>query len=322
VPIRLTELIGKISDKTEARVRRTRDQSRSIIQETLRADCRLVMRTAEEGRDNKSGAHVPVKVSPGYPAHLANVDFPDDLDQIMLLARYRAYLEQAMAGATGLLPLQEELLRRKDFEHLALPASDSLQSTADWAQELLSLLEQNDPLKRVLSVEEDFLGVYKYEIPTYFDDDKTANRASIELYWGVIGLVAEWMNCTVEDLTIVVLAHELAHAYTQLGADIEGRRWQASAFSMAETGLKEGLAQYYTDRVLRRLEQRYSGAIKVYETMLPNQPEAYRTHLSWVTDFSPEAVRRAMLEVRRWQEGKLSDFNSRLAEAQKELHPK
>jgi len=141
------------------------------------------------------------------------------------------------------------------------------------------------------------------------------------MYWGVIGLVSEWMGCTVEDLTIVMLAHELAHAYTQLGADIAGQRWSSSDFAAAESELKEGLAQYYTDRVLRRLERRYGGALKAYEDMLPGQPEAYRTHESWVSDYSPEAVRRAMLEVRRWREGTLNDFNRRLATAQKELHP-
>jgi hypothetical protein len=111
------------------------------------------------------------------------------------------------------------------------------------------------------------------------------------------------MGCTVEDLAIVVLTHELAHAYTQLGADIEGYRWAAPAFANAETALKEGLAQYYTDRVLNRLERRYAGALNVYQTMLPGQPEPYRAHKAWVKDFSPEAVRRAMLEVRRWREG-------------------
>ena len=134
--------------------------------------------------------------------------------------------------------------------------------------------------------------------------------------------MSEWLGCSVEDLTVVVLTHELAHAYTQLGADIEGRRWPAPAFTRAETGLKEGLAQYYTDRVLRRLERRYGGALKVYETMLPGQPEAYRTHERWLTDSSPEAVRRAMLEVRRWKEGKLCEFNSRLDKAREQLHPR
>jgi hypothetical protein len=153
-------------------------------------------------------------------------------------------------------------------------------------------------------------------------DEQTVNRASIRLYWGVIGLVSEWLGCSVEDLAVVVLTHELAHAYTQLGADIAGWRWPAPLFEKAEPGLKEGLAQYYTDRVLRRLGGRYSGALRAYEMMLPKQPDIYRTHESWVEEFSPEAVRRAMLEVRRWKEGKLADFNRRLKAADEELAPR
>jgi len=119
----------------------------------------------------------------------------------------------------------------------------------------------------------------------------------------------------------VVLTHELAHAYTQLGADIEGRRWFAPQFAKVEKELKEGLAQYYTDRVLRRVERRYPGALKVFLRMLPGQPPAYRTHEPWVHEFSPEAVRRAIIEVRRWKEGGVEDFNRRLTAAQDELHP-
>jgi hypothetical protein len=81
------------------------------------------------------------------------------------------------------------------------------------------------------------------------------------------------------------------------------------------------LAQYYTDRVLDRLERRYSGALNVFRGLLPHQPAAYRAHEQWLADSSPEAVRRAMLEVRRWKEGKLSDFNRRLKVAHEELQP-
>jgi hypothetical protein len=134
-------------------------------------------------------------------------------------------------------------------------------------------------------------------------------------------VVAEWFGCSVEDLAAVVLAHELAHAYTQVGADIEGRRWPASEFAVAERALKEGLAQYYTDRVLDRLERRYSGALDVFRGLRPHQPAAYRAHERWLAVSSPEAVSRAMLEVRRWKEGKLSDFSRRLKVAHEELQP-
>lgn len=55
--------------------------------------------------------------------------------------------------------------------------------------------------------------------------------------------------------------------------------------------------------------------------MLPKQSDAYRAHEPWVKEFSPEAVRRAMLEVRRWKESKLEDFNKRLQAAKAQLEP-
>lgn len=323
MPIRLTDLLQRVPAKVETEVKRARDQTRATLQEALRTECRLVMRTPEETEEGRAGAQVPVEVAPGHPALLDDVTFPDDLERILLLGRYRQSLEQARSGAEGLLRLREELLRRPNPERWLGATETELRSTASWAASLLKLLDKHDPLKTVLAVRDDFLGVYEYQTQTHglFDDEYTVNRATIIIYWGVVGLVSEWMGCSVSDLTIVVLAHELAHAYTQLGADIDGKRWPAQRFSQADCGLKEGLAQYYTERVLTRLERKYSGALKVYRTMLPGQPEAYRTHLSWVTDYSPEAVRRATLEVRRWNEGKLADFNRRLAQAQKELQP-
>ena len=174
----------------------------------------------------------------------------------------------------------------------------------------------------MLAVREDFLGVYEYHYNSrdLYPDEYAINKATIRLYWGVIGLVSEWLGCTVEDLAMV--SQRNYHAYTPLGADIEGRRWPASSFT-TESGLKEGLAQYImpptescgewgiaTVARSKSMRQCYLGNPSL--TVLKN----------WVKDFSPEAVRRAMLEVRRWQEGKLDDFNRRLGKAQKELQPR
>lgn len=322
MPIPVIDLIARVPAEVEGRVKRVRDQARSTVQEALRTECRLSMRTSDEADENRAGAQVPVEVAPGYPAILTDLTFPDDLELILLLGKHRSALRQTSTGLGGLRSLREELSRRSGFEPHVQTTDAELASVKNWADELLSLLDKHDPLKVVLGVRDDWLGVYQYQVGILIEDEFAINRATIQLYWGVIGLSAEWMGCTVEDLALVVLTHELAHAYTQLGADIEGRRWPALAFCNAERGLKEGLAQYYTDRVLTRLERRHPGAVKVYRAMLPGQPADYRTHEGWVTDFSPESVRRAMLEVRRWKEGKLSDFNRRLAEAQKQLQPK
>lgn len=319
----LTDLLRRVPKSVEKQVRTTRNQARSVLQEALRAECRLVLRMPEEPEVKHSGAQVPVNIDPAHPVVLRDIAFPDEIEIIVLLSRYRKILEEAHHGVLGLLALREELMRKSsDYEQWISASKSDLQSTFNWAQSLLKILEEHNPLMRVLAVREDILGSYVYDSKNSLADDREVNRAQIRLYWAVIGLVSEWMGCTVENLTIVVLTHELSHAYTQLGADIEGRRWQAAAFARAEAEVKEGLAQYYTDRVLQRLSHRYAGALAVYKQMLPMQPDLYRTHENWVKKSTPESVRRTMLEMRRWKEGTLNEFNHRLAKAQHQLEPK
>ncbi|HEY3778017.1 MAG TPA: hypothetical protein VGL35_08155 [Rhizomicrobium sp.] len=66
---------------------------------------------------------------------------------------------------------------------------------------------------------------------------------------------------------------------------------------------------------------RKQGAFDVFTRMLPFQAEPYRAHEKWVESISPEAVRRAMLECRRCNLGKLDEFNARLEKAQRSLNP-
>jgi hypothetical protein len=321
MPIMLADLIARVPSEVEAKVRRVRERARPALQEALRAECRLVLRTPEDSANNRPGAQVPIEVEPGYPVVLEHIQFSDDFGRIMVLGRYRALLQQARNGASGLIGLRDSLLELPESEKWISASCTDLQSVANWAAALLKVLDQHDPLKSILAVNQDFLGIYDYDSRALFVDEQAINRATIRLYWGVIGLVSQWLGCDVEDLTVVVLTHELAHAYTQLGADIEGRRWAAPLFAKAESALIEGLAQYYTDRVLHRLQRSYAGALNIFLTLLTGQPDVYRTHEPWMRHSSPEAVRRAMLEIRRWSEGKLTDFNRRLEIAQRELSP-
>ena len=91
----------------------------------------------------------------------------------------------------------------------------------------------------------------------------------------------------------------MRHAYTHLGTDIDGERWDSGAFHQSEAALKGGLAQYYTYRICRRLEEALPEAFQAYSKLLPQQPDAYRTHCDWVDCFTPEEVRLAVLELRR-----------------------
>src|SRR5258707_15714865 len=105
MPISLTELIARVPLGIELRVRRVRDQVQKTVRDALREECRLLFRVPTE----PSGTQVPVEVSPGHPAVLRGIEFPDDFERIMLLGRYRARLEQVRDGATGLLNLRHYL---------------------------------------------------------------------------------------------------------------------------------------------------------------------------------------------------------------------
>jgi hypothetical protein len=214
----------------------------------------------------------------------------------------------------GLLALKEKLLDKVESEAVVASLVGRFQANVDWVRTRLREIEDDDPWIRIFGYDEDILGVYRYW-PNSSDDDSEPNRARIELYWGVIGLVSSGLPCRVEDLTVVVLAHELAHAYTQVGADITGRRWLATAFAAADVNLKEGLAQYLCERVLLQIQTRYPEAISVFEQLCAKQPPPYQIHKRWHAPHSPEGIRAAMLEVRRNRLGRLGEFEERLERA-------
>lgn len=167
---------------------------------------------------------------------------------------------------------------------------------------------------------QDDLGCYFYSVPDPSKPWKSERRESyIELYWAVIGLVARAIGTDVEDLAVVVLAHELAHAYTHVGCDIDGESWSSSAFCAADRALTEGLAQYYTFRVCDKIKMQLPGVLGAFDTLLQEQPKPYQAHRPWLQDNTPEQVRLAMLQTRRNGTGKVRDFEASLGQAKDSL---
>ena len=49
-----------------------------------------------------------------------------------------------------------------------------------------------------------------------------------------MAMVAPMIDVAIEDLTVVVLIHELAHGYTHIGRDIDGTSWDDTAFAKSD----------------------------------------------------------------------------------------
>ncbi|HEY3282614.1 MAG TPA: hypothetical protein VGN26_10100 [Armatimonadota bacterium] len=177
--------------------------------------------------------------------------------------------------------------------------------------------ESGNPLWWMARVELDLLGVYHYS--GQFDNMSLVGRyllslpgagaqSCVRLFWQMIGLVAPTLGSNTSDLALVVLIHELAHGLTHLGMDLDGWRWPSGAFTEAEVPVKEGLAQYFTERTLKRLGQEATGASWAYMELLRHQPGPYQVHQNWLRDYCPEAVRSALLASRHRDPCTLQQF--------------
>ncbi|MDK9701108.1 MAG: hypothetical protein OEM52_13280 [bacterium] len=320
--ILLRDLIKQIPSDTQDRVDQTRTRFNSTIRELIKQETGLMLRRGEADKGNKTeSVSVPVKLVPGLPIALQDISFDDSLDLLLLISPQRKYLQSANANLKHLAPFFVEVAKHpkafKGSETSLVPCANYTQKSIAW---LLEQLAKDDPVKKILSVDEDVLGAYYYgsNDTTLFQVD-TPTDCKIELYWAVIGLVAGMLGVETEHLTAVVLAHEVAHAYTHLGADIDGHRWVTDGFARTDRSVKEGLAQYYTIQIAKRLELQISGYTAAFHEMLKSQPVAYHAHELWVTGNKPEEVRLAMLEFRRDGSGNVQKFNTALVEAKKRL---
>jgi hypothetical protein len=281
--IRIADLLANVDPRVESRIRDAKNDLRQSAGQALQAASRLTLKGA------RLGGQVRVDISPGYPAVLEDLELEYPNSQAEHLVRHRAAMEKY-------LDLSDELGQM--IAHLPEGERSSATAREEWLQSLVSskgvvenLLRfcvERSAVRRLLAVDKDIFGTYRV----------SAGEARIDIYWAVIGYVARSLGVDPVDLAVVVLVHELAHAFSHLGKDADGSDW--AGFWKAEAGLAEGIAQYYTHLVLEnaQLRGRADTAKHAYELLLPHQPEIYQRHTSWVRRWQPEAVRAALIEAR------------------------
>lgn len=283
------DLLNAASPGTRDSVERAFRQWNGIVRECIRTETALRLTVGNEAQA------VPVRVVDDLPRPLAEIlaDF-DRLEWLLLnrpviesAARGTRFLEKHMSQATSLL---------RDGK--AFPQPDEVKRVASMAETLLERLDEKEALKRIAGCQEDVLGAYFFRLP------------EIRLYWVPIGIVAAMLAVPVDALTVVVLAHELAHAYSHLGRDIDNEVWDTDQFAGTDLSVVEGLAQFYTQTVCSRLAPRFPAANKAYEALLAKQSGPYTAHRQWVDDDERggEIVRVAMIECRSRGVQRAKDF--------------
>jgi hypothetical protein len=252
---------------------------------------------------------VPIRVVDGVPYPFSEI--LEDIDPALLkLLLNRGDLE---AGRRSLRIVQNDFAGicewiNQQVPDCKMPEQQSIVDTTEFTKVLLKALSEIDLEKRFKRTTEDPLGAYFFMKP------------KIELYWIPIALTAKLIKVSAEALTVVVLAHELAHAYTHLGYDIDGQAWPTRDFSRADLNVVEGLAQFYTSVVTRNLSARDPDPREAYEAFLKLQGGPYLVHETWGDDDKiREVVRGAMNETRARSVLKYEEFGDLLCRHSKQL---
>lgn len=291
-----------------------KDRWNQILRDRLRTATRLriagrTRRPSSEARVRTADAgpplSVPVRIEGEVPDSVQRALDPNRISHRQLdLLLNRPLLHDVVGGMDfmahhldDLRPRLEERLFALDLRHADREDLRRVRETA------IVWLKSGDPKSVVGSFfgegektdphppeHHDVLGAYFFRIP------------EIRLYWIVIGLVARLLEVTVEDLTVVVLAHELAHAYTHLGSDIDRHQWDTGYFRHCHLEVVEGLAQFFAEHICRELGDRLPGVLPAFERLRDCQPFQYRAYRDWVgpeTTDRGEIIRVSMIECRR-----------------------
>lgn len=314
----INELLQNIAPDTKKQVDKARNTWNRLIREAIRFESRLSLNPGRgESITDEVGIKIQVRLEGGYPDVLGGFVVPPPFRLAALVSEIRPQLMQLKESAHH---VNRFLHRHQQESYLGRLLDGNFLDASRQAEQLLNLLEEYDLVRELLNTRQDVLGIYRptpqtlnrMENPRWYTGDPAASldAGEVILYWGVIGIVAPRLGVSIDALTAVVLTHELAHAYTQAGFDIDGQNWPPAGFFQSDTNLIEGLAQYYTARIAEKLDGRIPGFWTAYQQLLEKQATPYRRHLLWVDEWraSPEQIRHSMLNVRTGNPATIEQF--------------
>ena len=283
----------------EQRIKRTIEQWNQIIRNAIIAETGLRLSVGDEQQQ------VPVRIQPGMPTPFADLAIQIEPELWELL--FNQHL--LSVTQTGLQLLLDNSATLRSYTRNGFSDKD-IERVQELLQAILAELEKRNFAAQFMAIDQDVLGAYFFHYP------------EVHIYWMVISLMARFLSVSIEGLTIVVLTHELAHAYTHLGRDVDGSRWNTAAFGDTDLYIVEGLAQFYTDQICRKFLARTTEPHDAFNRLRDLQPEPYRDYQQWnkIGDSHVgEVVRFAMVACRTRQILSYYEFQHDLEQARKQV---
>lgn len=287
-----SELLQKNQPDIQERVQRTVKQWNSTVRDLIRNETGLRLNIGTGGTTTAQ-----VKVVDGISEPLAHT-----LDHYRKHAKLLLHEPLLQTTVKGLKVVEEnydelhQLVPDNSYGHTAHEA-EVIGFKIDWLESVLEEINRLGFKEALTRIEEDTLGAYFF------------NKQRINIYWVAIGIYAAQLDISIEGLTLVVLIHELAHAYTHLGKDIDGVEWNTKAFARSDLHIVEGMAQFYTRAICKKLENRIPSALKAFEVLLECQSPVYTDFQGWAerSRHQGEIVRFSMIQCRS---NEITDYKS------------
>ena len=207
------ELQDLISTDVYDRIKRVHKRWNLRIRELVRTETGFKLSTG----DDRSA--VPILIIDGLPKPLERAVLQDHDQSLWWLAINAPLLEQAVEGLQVLI---NGFDRARTLQNPGEVESGDAHALSEYIRLLLAIKRIEELRNRIFQIETDVLGAYFFR------------RSQIQIYWMAIGLIAPLIGVSIEDLTTITLVHELAHAYTHLGTDIDGNRWDVAAFASSD----------------------------------------------------------------------------------------
>jgi hypothetical protein len=246
--------------------------------------------------DDSGGSRVPIKLQP-----VMNIEFLTLIDRAFPTLDFDEYpiLNNFVQSA------QKSICYYKNPSEIK-----KLNSSIEYAKNRLSNVKLDEIINKLFNfVKEkehcsDVFGAYFPNIPI------------IEIYLIPIILFCKLTEIDFTSFFLVVIKHEISHAYSHLGKDKDNCIWKT--FREATPEVKESIAQYYTLRYTKKVFANNHQLFYSFMELLKKQPDYYRLSFDW--PFELEEVSSALIETKRRGTKTYQDFENILKNSGNRIH--
>jgi hypothetical protein len=238
--------------------------------------------------ENNERVSIPIKVEDSVPTKFLDILEDCDDDLLELLLKYNSMV-------TALNELKFQLEKYDSFSkfHEDKCSPKEIQSSILHLRKLIYVVDSSGIIEKLKRLGPDILGAY------YFYESR------VELYWLSIGMYSLIYNTPIDELTIVVLTHELAHGYSHVGFDIDGNDWDTIAFSKTDLKIVEGIAQFYTEMICNDFFERAS---KTFNNLLEKQEIQYCDYKNWFETHEENKYEKMRSTIRKVRKLRITDY--------------